>query len=78
MPKVSVIIPAHNRKGFIENAVRSVFAQTYQDFEVIIVDDASTDGTLEVATRLAQDNPKIHIEHHKSNLGAGSAQHWNS
>ncbi len=74
MPKVSVIIPAYNRKGFIENAVRSVLAQTYPDFEIRIVDDASTDGTLELVTHLAQDDPRIHFQQHKSNLGAQAAR----
>lgn len=74
MPKVSVIIPAHNRKGFIENAVKSVLAQTYQDFEIVVVDDASTDGTRQLVTQLARDDSRIHFQHHQSNLGAQAAR----
>jgi len=44
-PKVSVCIPTYNRKDYLKEALESVFAQTYKDYEVIIVDDGSTDGT---------------------------------
>lgn len=60
---VSVIIPTHNRAGFLARAIDSVLAQTYADFELIVVDDGSTDGTPELLasygkklTVLRQDN----------------------
>jgi glycosyltransferase involved in cell wall biosynthesis len=50
-PKVSVIIPAHNQAGFLDDAVQSVLSQTYRDFEVILVNDGSTDHTEAVARK---------------------------
>jgi glycosyltransferase involved in cell wall biosynthesis len=47
MPKVSVIIPSHNRLPMLREAVESVLAQDFEDFELLVVDDGSTDGTFE-------------------------------
>jgi glycosyltransferase involved in cell wall biosynthesis len=48
MPKISIIIPAYNRAHLIPRALESVFKQTFRDYEVIVVDDASVDNTAEV------------------------------
>ncbi|WP_019504780.1 glycosyltransferase family 2 protein [Pleurocapsa sp. PCC 7319] len=48
-PVVSVVIPAYNSEDYIAQALKSVFAQTYHNFEIILVDDASTDSTLKIA-----------------------------
>ena len=47
MVSVSIVIPTHNRREFLQEAVESVLQQTYEDFEVIVVDGGSTDGTVE-------------------------------
>jgi len=50
-PKVSVIIPTYNRLPMLKEAVDSVLAQDFEDFELIVVDDGSTDGTAEEIKR---------------------------
>jgi len=74
MPKVSVVIPTYNRAGLLKRAVQSVLNQTYQDFELIVVDDGSTDNTEEVV-RSFNDNKVIYIKHER-NKGAPAA--WNT
>lgn len=51
MPKVSVMMPAYNAEKYIGEAIDSVLSQTFQDFELVIVDDGSTDSTLEVVAQ---------------------------
>ncbi len=54
-PTVSVIIPVHNGARYIDSAIHSVLGQTFRDFELIIVDDCSEDGTLRVVREFATD-----------------------
>ncbi|MBN1392335.1 MAG: glycosyltransferase family 2 protein [Sedimentisphaerales bacterium] len=51
-PAVSVCIPTYNRKDYLKETLQSVFAQTYKDYEVVVVDDGSTDGTEEMIKSL--------------------------
>lgn len=72
--EVSVIIPTYNRKNTLKRAIDSVLNQTYKNFEIIIVDDCSTDGTLEYITELygALEN-LIYIRNDK-NLGPSASR----
>ncbi len=54
-PQVSVIIPLYNKERIVERSVRSVLTQTFQDFELIIVDDGSTDGSMDVVKGIHDD-----------------------
>jgi len=72
MPEVSVVIPTYNRAELLKRAIRTVLNQTYQDFELIVVDDGSTDNTEEVV-RSFNDNKVIYIKHER-NRGAPAAR----
>jgi len=66
---VSIILPAFNNEVYLVKAVESVLAQTYQDFEVIIIDDKSTDDTLACARNLAERDKRIRVIANPENLG---------
>lgn len=72
MYKVSVIIPTHNRAKFLDSAVTSVLNQTFQDFEIIIVDDASTDDTPQVVRQFKDE--RIKYIRHEANQGGSSTR----
>lgn len=69
-PFVSVIMPAYNAEKYIEGAIRSVISQTYTDWELLILDDCSTDRTAEIAARLAVIDPRIRLMRNSRNMGA--------
>ena len=67
MPKISVVLPIYNSEKFIYESVQSILAQTVDDFELILIDDASTDKTAKVLARLS--DKRIKIIRHEENLG---------
>ena len=70
-PTVSVVIPSYNHERFIHECIQSVLDQTFQDFEIIITDDASSDGTVEVIKRFT--DHRIKLFRHTTNKGASIA-----
>lgn len=74
MNRVSVIIPVRNREKLIQNALRSVLTQTYPFFEIIVVDDGSTDNTASVVANLTREDERIHLLRHASSRGAQAAR----
>lgn len=68
-PTVTVVVPCYNYGRYLPAAVASVTSQEHVDVEVIVVDDASTDGSAEVAARLAADDPRIRLIAHEHNNG---------
>jgi glycosyltransferase involved in cell wall biosynthesis len=61
MPAVSVIMPAFNVSRYIGDAIASALAQTYTDFELIVVDDGSKDGTADIAKAFAEADPRVRL-----------------
>ena len=71
-PRVSVIVPVFNRAGSIPRALESVAAQTFQDYEIIVVDDGSTDGSADVVERLGL--ARVRLIRSPQNRGAAAAR----
>lgn len=74
LPLVSVIMPAYNSEVFIEQAVQSIQDQTYPNWELIIVDDASTDGTVDMVKNKIRQNQKFQLLQNGENHGTGMAR----
>lgn len=70
---VSVIIPVYNSKKHLDRCISSVVQQTYKNIEVVLVDDDSTDGSLDICNAWAQKDARIKVVH-KENAGAGKAR----
>lgn len=70
MPKVSVIIPTYNRADFLPQAIASVLDQTFGDFELIVVDDGSTDGTRQVVECFRDRRIRYVFQHNQGSSGA--------
>src|SRR5215204_5609438 len=71
-PLVSVVIAAFNAAQHLAEAVESIFAQTFRDFELVVVDDGSTDGTPDVLVRY-RDDPRLVVLSHSTNKGVAVA-----
>lgn len=69
---ITVLMPAYNAERFLAPAIESVLAQTYRDFEFIIINDGSTDSTLDIARSYAEKDSRIRIITHE-NMGMGAS-----
>ena len=72
-PKVSIIVPVYNAEKYIERCVNSLKNQTLKDIEIILVDDSSTDASLEICNQMAINDSRLKVIH-KENEGAGLAR----
>lgn len=68
-PLVSVVIPVYNRRDYLEECVRSALGQTFKHLEVIVSDNASTDGTLDICRRLAAEDSRVKVFRNAENVG---------
>jgi glycosyltransferase involved in cell wall biosynthesis len=73
-PKVSVVIPTYNYAHFLDETIQSVLNQTFLDFELIIVDNNSTDNTEEVVKNYLSDN---RVSFYKNDTNIGLVGNWN-
>ena len=69
-PRLTIGLPVFNGENYIEAAIRSILAQTFDDFELLISDNASTDLTAEICTRFSANDPRVIYERQEENVGA--------
>ena len=74
MPLVSVIMPVYNGKRYLAEAIESILAQTFTDFEFIIIDDGSNDRSPQIALSYAEQDDRIRLIKLESNRGVADAR----
>lgn len=74
IPTISIIVPAYNCEKYLEETVESVIAQTWQDWEMLILDDCSKDSTYEKMRELARRDSRIRIFRNPQNMGAAATR----
>lgn len=67
--KISVIIATYNRRNYLDEAIESVLSQTYDNYEIIIINDCSKDDTVEFINKKYKDNKKVMLYTNKKNMG---------
>ena len=72
-PRVSVCIPTYNGAAFLAETLASAVAQTFDDFEVVVVDDCSTDGSAEIADGFARSDSRVRVIRNTERMGSGAA-----
>ena len=71
--KASIIVPVYQAEDYIRQCLDSIINQTFEDFEVIIIDDGSTDGSAHICDELAAHDSRVHVFHQK-NQGVTAAR----
>ncbi len=74
-PKLSVCVPSYNTAKYIAEALESVLVQSFTDYELLVIDDCSTDGTLDIVASYAARDPRIVVRSNERNLGM--VENWN-
>ena len=70
VPRLSIGLPVYNGEKFLAESIESLLGQSYEDFELIISDNASTDGTADICRRYAQQDPRIRYIRQQQNIGS--------
>lgn len=71
---VSIVMPSYNSERFIAESIKSVQSQTYGDWELLVVDDCSADGTVAVVEAMAKEDRRIHVFPNERNSGAACSR----
>ena len=74
LPLVSVVVPTHNRRRLLKKSIKSVLSQTYSNLEIIVVNDASSDGSEDYLKHLEEQDSRVHSVHNKKALGGAAAR----
>jgi glycosyltransferase involved in cell wall biosynthesis len=77
-PRVTVLMPVFNRERFVDEAIASVIGQDFTDFELLIVDDGSTDRTAEILRAWARRDARIMVITSPRNQGVAGGSTWGS
>lgn len=76
VPAVSVVLPVHNGRDFVETSIRSILAQDFADFELVVGDDGSDDGTGELLAKLAGEDDRIRLLRRPAKSGLAGSANW--
>lgn len=69
MPRVSIVIPSYNHAAFLRPCLASIQVQTFENWEIVLVDDGSSDGSVAIAQELAATEPRVRVFQNEQNLG---------
>lgn len=72
--KVSIVVPIYNAEKYLDKSISALLNQTFRDVEIILVENGSTDNSLDVCKRFADDDVRIRVIDTKENIGAGEAR----
>lgn len=70
-PQISIIMPCYNAESYVSEAIASIQSQTFQEWELLVIDDASTDNSQSVVENLVVNDSRIQLFKNEKNLGAG-------
>lgn len=74
LPKISVLMPVYNAEKYVKEAVKSILDQTFKDFELIVVDDCSKDGSFQIVSDMSKTDSRLKIFRNETNLGVVSTR----
>ena len=74
MPSISVIVPVYQAEAYLKKCVESVVKQTFSDWELLLIDDGSTDKSLAICNQCAMEDDRIRVLRQKKNAGVSEAR----